>query len=102
MLSLVSYLDKCSAKLKREALGHVQVGVAGAPRNHFHPFLVQNFSYSPSDDAASEVSDTGADTGLVKEIYSQAQQAVSQVIKASAAKTGPTGGGGDAINKLQA
>ena len=103
MLSLASYLDECSAKLKREALGHIQVGVAGAPPNHFHPFLVQNFGYSPSDDAASEVSDTAPSTeiGLVEKIYSQAQQAVSQVIKTSAAKLGPTGGG-DAANKPQA
>ena len=103
MLSLASYLDKHSAKLKREALGCIQVGVAGAPPNHFHPFLVQNFGYSPSDDAASEVSDTAPsmDTRLVEEIYSQAQQAVSQVIKTSAGKLGPTGGG-DAANKPQA
>ena len=52
MLTLASYLDECLAKLKREALGHVQVGVAGAPPNHFHPFLVQNFGYSSTDDAA--------------------------------------------------
>ena len=70
MLSLASYLDEHFAKLKQEALGCVQLGVVGAPPNHFHPFLVQNFGYSPSDDAASEVSDTGADTGLVEEIYS--------------------------------
>ena len=75
----------------------------GTPPNHFHPFLVQNFGYSPSDDAASEVSDTApsTDTRLVEEIYSQAQQAVSQVIKTSAGKLGPTGGG-DAANKPQA
>ena len=75
----------------------------GAPPSHFHPFLVQNFSYASSNDVASEVSDTapGADTRLVEEIYSQAQQAVSQVIKTSAAKVDPTGGG-DATNKPQA
>ena len=79
------------------------MGVAGAPPNHFHPFLVQNFGYSSNDDAASEVSDTApsTDTRLVEEIYSQAQQAVSQVIKTSAAKLGSTGGG-DAANKPQA
>ena len=103
MLSLASYLDKRSAKLKQEALGHIQLGVVGAPPNHFHPFLVQNFSYSSSHDVTSEVSDTApsTETGLVEEIYSQAQQAVSQVFKTSAAKLGPTGGG-DAANKPQA
>ena len=102
MLSLASYLDEHSAKLKREALGHIQVGVVGAAPNHFHPFLVQNFGYSSSDDVASEISDTapGTETGLVEEFYSQAQQAVSQVVKTSATKSGPTGGG-DAANKPQ-
>ena len=71
------------------------MGVVGAPPNHFHPFLVQNFGYSSSDDVASD-SELGTDTGLVEEICSQAQQAVSQVIKVSASKAG-----GDATNKPQ-
>ena len=102
MLSLASYLDEHSAKLKQEALGRVQVGVVGAPPNHFHPFLVQNFSYSSTDEVVSETSDTvpSADTGLVEELYSQTQQAVAHVAPASTAKVSATGGGDS--NKPQA
>ena len=101
MLSLASYLDEHSAKLKQEALGHIQVGVAGAPLSHFHPFLVQNFGYSSSDDVASEANDTApsAETGLVEELYFQTQQAVANIAQASTAKPSATGGGD--VNKPQ-
>ena len=99
MLSLASYLDEHSAKLKHKALGRVQVGVARAPPNHFHPFLVQNFGYSFSD-VASEASDVaqGAEVREVEEQYSHAQSAASQAAQPIAAKPIPSGGG-DVINK---
>ena len=70
----------------------------GAPLNHFHPFLIQNFSYSFSD-VTSEASDiaSGTEVGVVEET----QQAMSQVAKAMATKQVPTGGG-DVGNKPQA
>ena len=102
MLSLASYLDEHSAKLGREALGWVQVGVAGVSQNHFHSFLVQNFDYSFSD-VASEASDIAQVTKVreVEELYSGTQPAASQITQAAATKPIPSGSG-HAANKPQA
>ena len=71
-------------------------GSGGGTPQSLSPLLSAEFRLFSSDDVASD-SALGTDTGLVEEICSQAQQAVSQVIKASAAKAG-----GDAANKPQA
>ena len=76
------FVHAVTSILFRRTLGKTQTrglrshpgGSGGGTPNHFHPFL-QNFGYSSSDDAASEVSDTAPsmETRLVEEIYSQAQ-----------------------------
>ena len=45
MKTLACHLDERSAQLKREALGRIQVALAGAPPNSFYRLLQTTFGY---------------------------------------------------------
>ena len=42
MLTLSSYLEERAAKVRREALGRIQVALAGAPPNSFYTTVVSS------------------------------------------------------------
>ena len=74
----------------------------GAPPNHFHPFLVQNFGYSFSN-VASEASDiaSGTEVEVVEEMYSCTQPVASRATQPATTKP-VSSGGGDAANNPRA
>ena len=45
MLTVSSYMDKRSAKLKLEALGHIRVALTGSPPNCFYSLMEDIFGY---------------------------------------------------------
>ena len=48
LMTLASYLDSCSVQLKCEALGGIQMALAGSPPNCLYSLLKANFGYAPS------------------------------------------------------
>ena len=61
LMTLVSYLDSRSAQLKREALGSIQMVLAGSPPNCLYDLLKANFGYAPSSTSPTE--DTASSLG---------------------------------------
>ena len=61
LMTLASYLDSRSAQLKREALGGIQMALAGSPPNCLYNLLKANFGYAPS--STSSTNDTEPSPG---------------------------------------
>ena len=67
MLTVSSYMDERSAKLKLEALGRIQVALAGSPPNCFYSLMEDIFSYkdvqqgTPSSSTQQPVPSTSGD-----------------------------------------
>ena len=57
LMTLASYLDSRSAQLKCEALGGIQMALAGSPPNCLYSLLKANFGYAPFS-TSSESEDT--------------------------------------------
>ena len=73
MLTLSSYLEERAAKVRREALGRIQVALAGAPPNSFYTTVDKFFGYGEEEEEEGSNSDEEADQGTVGEevLYSQ-------------------------------
>ena len=54
MLTLSSYLEERAAKLQREALGRIQVSMAGAPPGLFYSIMDLFFGYTDNEDPEKE------------------------------------------------
>ena len=65
MLTLGSYLEERAAKLRREALGHIQVALAGSAPNSMYTTIDSFFGYQPEDESEDKE----------EEIYSREQPA---------------------------
>ena len=50
MLTLSSYLEEHAAKVRRQALGHIQVALAGAPPNSFYTTVDKFFGYAEEEE----------------------------------------------------
>ena len=74
MLTLSSYLEECAAKVHCEALGRIQVALAGAPPSSFYMTVDKFFSYGKEEEEdegkeEEEEAEEGATAGEV--VYSQ-------------------------------
>ena len=57
LMTLASYLDSRSAQLKCEALGGIQMALAGSPPNCLYHLLKTNFGYAPSSTSSTSDSE---------------------------------------------
>ena len=73
MLTLSSYLEEWAAKVCCEALGCIQVALAGAPPNSFYTTVDKFFGYGEEEEEEGGNGDEEADQGAVGEevLYSQ-------------------------------
>ena len=73
MLTVSSYLEEQAAKVCGEALGRIQVALAGAPPNSFYTTVDKFFGYGEEEEEEGDDGDEEAEGGAVGEevIYSQ-------------------------------
>ena len=84
MLTLSSYLEERAAKVRREALGCIQVALAGAPPNSFYTTVDKFFGYGEEEEEEGGDGEEEADKGAAGEeiIYSQKDSPRSTVTSA--------------------
>ena len=63
MLTLSSYLEERAAKVRREALGCIQVALAGAPPSSFYTTVDKFFGYREEEEEEGGDGDEKADEG---------------------------------------
>ena len=72
MLTLGSYLEECAAKLRREALGRIQVALAGSAPNSMYTTIDSFFGYQPEDEPEENAATTEEEV-----VYSREQPQAS-------------------------